>query len=296
MQIYVDGRFVAKEDARVSVFDHGFLYGDGVFEGIRAYGGKVFRLHEHVRRLYDSAKAILLDIPLTPEAMADVVLSACARNGIADGYIRLVVSRGEGDLGLDPRKCPRPSVICIADTITLFPERLYQEGIGVVTVSTRRVRPEALNVRIKSLNYLNSILAKIEANLAGQPEALLLNEEGYVTEGPGENIFIVRDGRLLTPPAHLGILAGITRAAVIDLARGRGVPVEEAVFTRFDVWTADEAFFTGTAAELMPVVVCDGRTIGTGRPGPVFECLRADFRELVAREGVPIPTGAAARG
>jgi branched-chain amino acid aminotransferase len=288
LDIYVDGRFVAREDARVSVFDHGFLYGDGVFEGIRAYGGRIFRLKEHIDRLYQSARAIMLEIPLPPAEMAEVVRESCARNDIRDGYIRLIVSRGEGDLGLDPRKCPRPTVVCIADRIALFPPETYEKGIAVGAVSTRRTPTESLNARIKSLNYLNSILAKIESNLAGHAEALMMTQEGYVAEGPGENIFIVRGGRLLTPAPHLGILEGITRAAIMDLARGRGVPVAETVFTRHDVWTADEAFFCGTACEVMPITSCDGRRIGDGRPGPITRQLSLDFRALVAREGVPI--------
>jgi len=292
VDIYVDGRFVAKADARVSVYDHGFLYGDGVFEGIRAYGGKVFRLKEHIDRLYQSARAILLEIPIPQAEMSEVVRESCARNGIDDGYIRLIVSRGEGDLGLDPRKCLRPTIICIADRIALFPPETYEKGISVGAVSTRRTPTESLNARIKSLNYLNSILGKIESNLAGQAEALMMTQEGYVAEGPGENIFIVRAGRLLTPAPYLGILEGITRAAIMDLARGRGLPVAETVFTRHDVWTAEEAFFCGTACEVMPITSCDGRTIGEGRPGPITRQLTADFRALVAREGVPI--GAAA--
>jgi branched-chain amino acid aminotransferase len=288
LDIYVDGSFVAKADARVSVYDHGFLYGDGVFEGIRAYGGKIFRLKEHIDRLYQSARAIMLQIPIAPDQMAEVVRESCARNGIDDGYIRLIVSRGEGDLGLDPRKCPQPTVICIADRITLFPKETYEKGIAVGAVSTRRTPTESLNARIKSLNYLNSILAKIESNLAGHAEALMMTQEGYVAEGPGENIFIVRGGRLLTPSPHLGILEGITRAAIMDLARGRGVPVAETVFTRHDVWTAEEAFFCGTACEVMPITSCDGRAIGDGKPGPITRQLIADFRALVAREGVPI--------
>ncbi len=286
--VYVDGRFYPKDEARVSVFDHGFLYGDGVFEGIRAYGGRVFRLGEHLRRLYDSAKAIMLDIPLNSAQLEGVVLEACRRNGLRDGYVRLVVSRGKGDLGLDPRKCPRPTIVCIADTIALYPPELYDQGMRVMTVATRRNGVESLNPRIKSLNYLNNILAKVEANQAGYAEVLMLNEQGLVVECTGDNIFIVRGRRLLTPPAWVGILEGITRGAVMEVAAAAGLEVREEVFTRLDVWTADECFLTGTAAEAIPVVECDGRAIGTGRPGPVTADLIRRFRALCGSEGVEI--------
>lgn len=286
--VYVDGRFYPKDEARVSVFDHGFLYGDGVFEGIRAYGGRVFRLREHLRRLYDSAKAIMLEIPLDAAQLEGVVLEACRRNGIRDGYVRLVVSRGKGDLGLDPRKCPRPTIVCIADTIALYPPELYDQGMRVMTVATRRNGVESLNPRIKSLNYLNNILAKVEANQAGYAEVLMLNEQGLVVECTGDNIFIVRGRRLLTPPAWVGILEGITRGAVMEVAAAAGLEVREEVFTRLDVWTADECFLTGTAAEAIPVVECDGRAIGTGRPGPVTADLIRRFRALCGSEGVEI--------
>ena len=288
--VYVDGRFYPKDEARVSVFDHGFLYGDGVFEGIRAYGGRVFRLREHLRRLYDSAKAIMLEIPMETAQLEGVVLEACRRNGLrdGDGYVRLVVSRGKGDLGLDPRKCPRPTIVCIADTIALYPPELYDQGMRVMTVATRRNGVESLNPRIKSLNYLNNILAKVEANQAGYAEVLMLNEQGLVVECTGDNIFIVRGRRLLTPPAWVGILEGITRAAVMEVAAAAGLEVREEVFTRLDVWTADECFLTGTAAEAIPVVECDGRAIGTGRPGPVTADLIRRFRALCGAEGVEI--------
>lgn len=286
--VYVDGRFYPKDEARVSVFDHGFLYGDGVFEGIRAYGGRVFRLREHLRRLYDSAKAIMLEIPLDAPQLEGVVLEACRRNGLRDGYVRLVVSRGKGDLGLDPRKCPRPTIVCIADTIALYPPELYDQGMRVMTVATRRNGVESLNPRIKSLNYLNNILAKVEANQAGYAEVLMLNEQGLVVECTGDNIFIVRGRRLLTPPAWVGILEGITRGAVMEVAAAAGLEVREEVFTRLDVWTADECFLTGTAAEAIPVVECDGRAIGTGRPGPVTADLIRRFRALCGSEGVEI--------
>ncbi len=283
--VYVNGEFLPQPEAKVSVFDHGFLYGDGVFEGIRAYHGRVFKLREHMERLYDSARAILLTVPLEFEELRRAVLETCRRNGIRDGYIRLVVSRGPGDLGLDPRKCSRPTVVIIADTIQLYPEELYREGMRIVTVATRRNAPEALNPRIKSLNYLNNILAKIEANLAGYPEVLMLSPEGYVAECTGDNIFIVRRGRLLTPPDHLGILEGITRNTVMELAREMGVPVEEKVLTRYELYSAEECFLTGTAAEVVPVVEVDGRRIGTGKPGEITRRLMDGFRRLTLTEG-----------
>ncbi len=286
--VYVDGQFYPADEARVSVFDHGFLYGDGVFEGIRAYSGRVFRLSEHLDRLYRSAKAIMLDIPLTPEEMRDVVLESCRRNGLRDAYIRLVVSRGRGDLGLDPRKCPHASVVCIADSIALYPAELYEQGMRIMTVPTRRNGVENLNPGIKSLNYLNNILAKIEGIRAGYSEVLMLNEAGYVVECSGDNIFLVRGGGLLTPPAWVGILEGITRAAVMELARTAGLEVREEVLTRVDVWTADECFLTGTAAEVIPVVECDGRVIGGGRPGLVTSDLIRRFRALCREEGILI--------
>ncbi len=286
--IYLNGQFVPEEEAKISVFDHGFLYGDGVFEGIRAYHGKVFRLREHIDRLYDSAKAINLEIPLTKEEMIEVVCETCRRNNLTDAYIRLVVSRGAGDLGLDPRKCPQPTIVNIASSITLYPEELYQTGLTVITVPTRRNIPEGVNPRIKSLNYLNNIMAKIEANIAGVPEAVMLNQEGYVAECTGDNIFIVKNGVLKTPPPHAGILEGVTRNAVMELARKRGIPVTEPMLTRYDLFTADECFLTGTAAELIPVVKIDDRIIGNGKPGPIFLQLLQDFHELVKVDGIDI--------
>jgi branched-chain amino acid aminotransferase len=286
--IYLNGRFVPQEEAVVSVFDHGLLYGDGVFEGIRAYHGRVFRLREHIDRLYESAKSIALDIPLSREEMQEVVLETLRRNRLHDGYIRLVVSRGVGDLGLDPRKCSKPTIFCIAASIQLYPEEYYERGLEVITVATRRNVAEALNPRIKSLNYLNNILAKIEANLAGVPEAIMLNNEGYVAEATGDNVFIVKNGSLVTPPSYAGLLEGITRNAVIELARARAIPVHETLFTRHDLYVADECFLTGTAAEVIPVVRIDGRTIGDGKPGKLTALLIRDFRELTRREGVPI--------
>ncbi|MEW6191894.1 MAG: branched-chain-amino-acid transaminase, partial [Bacillota bacterium] len=264
------------------------LYGDGVFEGIRAYHGRVFKLKEHLQRLYESAKSIMLSIPLSQEEMQQVVLETCRRNNIRDGYIRLVVTRGKGDLGLDPQKCPRPTVFCIADSIQLYPPEFYEKGLEVITVPTRRNVPEALSPRIKSLNYLNNILAKIEAGLIGVQEAIMLTHDGFVAEATGDNIFIIKEGTLITPPPHLGILKGITRDAVMELARAKGITVLERVFTRHDVFTADECFLTGTAAEIIPVVKVDGRIIGEGRPGPVTCDLIQAFRELTRVDGPEI--------
>ncbi|MEW6447949.1 MAG: branched-chain-amino-acid transaminase [Bacillota bacterium] len=288
LTIYLDGEYVPEEKAVISVFDHGLLYGDGVFEGIRAYHGRVFKLKEHLDRLYESAKSILLEIPLGKEEMQDVVLETCRRNNIRDGYIRLVVTRGKGDLGLDPKKCPNPSVFCIAASIQLYPPEFYEKGLEVITVPTRRNVPEAVNPRIKSLNYLNNILAKIEAGLIGVQEAIMLTSDGYVCEATGDNIFIVKNGKLVTPPPHLGILEGITRNTVMEIARGKGIPVFERNFTRHDVFIADECFLTGTAAEIIPVVKVDGRVIGDGRPGEVTWDLIRAFRELTKTEGPEI--------
>ncbi|HHY70659.1 MAG TPA: branched-chain-amino-acid transaminase [Thermoanaerobacterales bacterium] len=288
IQVYVNGQYFPKEEAKVSVFDHGFLYGDGVFEGIRAYGGRVFRLKEHIDRLYNGARGIMLDIPLTKAEMTEVVLETLRKNELRDAYIRLVVSRGTGDLGLDPRKCQKPTVICITDKIVLYPEKLYNEGMEIITAATRRNRPEGVNPQMKSLNYLNNIMAKLEANLAGVPEAMLLNTEDYVAECTGDNIFIVKDGVLITPPPFVGILVGITRNAIMELAEKIGVKVEEKVFTRYEVFTADECFLSGTAAEAIPVVKVDGRTIADGKPGPVTKKITEAFKELIKTEGTEI--------
>ena len=288
IQVYVNGQYFPKEEAKISVFDHGFLYGDGIFEGIRAYGGRVFRLKEHIDRLYDGARGIMLDIPLTKEEMTEVVLETLRKNKLQDAYIRLVVSRGTGDLGLDPRKCQKPTVICITDKIVLYPEKLYNEGMEIITAATRRNRPEGVNPQMKSLNYLNNIMAKLEANLAGVPEAMLLNTEDYVAECTGDNIFIVKDGVLITPPPFVGILVGITRNAIMELAEKIGVKVEEKVFTRYEVFTADECFLSGTAAEAIPVVKVDGRTIADGKPGPVTKKITEAFKELIETEGTEI--------
>jgi branched-chain amino acid aminotransferase len=286
--VYLDGEFVPADEAKVSVFDHGLLYGDGVFEGIRAYNGRVFKLDEHVRRLYDSARTILLDIPLTPAQYAEAVLETCRRNQIVDGYVRAVVTRGKGDLGLDPRKCPRASVFIIAAGITLYPAHCYEQGLKVITCATRRNNPTALDPAIKSLNYLNNILAKIEVNRAGADEGLMLNDLGLVAEATGDNIFLVRDGRLYTPPIAAGILRGITRDTVLDLARDLELPIHEEFFTGQFVYTADECFLTGTAAEVIPVKEVDGRPIGDGQPGAVTRRLIEAFHRYVGCTGTPI--------
>jgi branched-chain amino acid aminotransferase len=286
--IYLDGKLVPQDEAKVSVFDHGLLYGDGIFEGIRAYSGRVFRLDEHVDRLYQGAHTIMLDIPLSKQEMAEAVCATCRANDLRDAYIRLVVTRGVGDLGLDPRKCPRATVFCIASQIALYPEKYYLEGLELITCMTRRNSPEALDPAVKSLNYLNNILAKIETVRAGVPEGLMLSASGYVAECTGDNIFLVCDGAIVTPPLHVGNLGGITRQAVMDVAAGLGVPVREEMFRLQTVYNADEAFLTGTAAEVVPVVKVDGRAIGTGAPGEVTERLRARYHELVNAEGTPI--------
>jgi branched-chain amino acid aminotransferase len=280
LKIYIDGKLYDKEDAKISVYDHGFLYGDGVFEGIRSYGGKVFRLAEHLDRLWDSAKAIWLEVPISKQQMAKAIEDTLAVNGIEDGYIRVVVTRGAGTLGLDPNRCSHPQVIVIADLISLYPDELYREGLEIVTVSVMRNHPAALSPRIKSLNYLNNILAKIEGLQAGCMEALMLNHKGEVAECTGDNLFLVRRQRLLTPPNEAGILEGITRDAVIGLARGMDIEVAEVPLTKHDVYIADECFLTGTAAEVVPVVKVDSRTIGEGVPGPITRELMTRFREL----------------
>jgi branched-chain amino acid aminotransferase len=288
MLIYLNGKLVPKEEAKVSVFDHGFLYGDGVFEGIRIYNGKIFKLKEHIERLYASAHAIDLKPPLTQEELLKATVETVRANNLRDGYIRIVISRGEGDLGLDPRKCPNPTVVIIADKIAIYPEEVYKKGMKIITVSTRRNSPQALNPNIKSLNYLNNILAKIEANRANVPEAIMLSIEGYVAEATGDNIFIVKNKKLITPPLHLGVLPGITRQTVIELAKERGIISEEKPFTLYDVYTADECFLTGTAAEIVPVVEVDGREINGGVPGEITLLLMKDFHEYVKKEGVEV--------
>ncbi len=280
LKVYIDGKLYEKEDAKISVFDHGLLYGDGVFEGIRSYGGKVFRLQAHLDRQWNSAKAIWLTIPVSKEEMAAAVQQTMAANHLEDGYIRVVVTRGSGTLGLDPNRCAHPQVIIITDQITLYAEELYRNGLELVTVSTVRNHPAALSPRVKSLNYLNNILAKIEGLQAGCIEALMLNHRGEVAECTGDNIFLVRQGRVLTPPNEAGILEGITRGAVIELAAEAGIPVAEVPLTRHDVYIADECFLTGTAAEVVPVVKVDSRIIGDGTPGRVTRRLSERFHQL----------------
>ncbi len=280
LKVYIDGKLYDKQDAKVSVYDHGLLYGDGVFEGIRSYAGNVFRMQEHLDRLWNSAKAIWLEIPITKDEMAKAIRDTLAVNGIADGYIRVLVTRGIGTLGLDPNRCERPSVIIITDSIALYPEELYRNGLEIITVSTARSHPASLNPRIKSLNYLNNILAKIEGIQAGCIEALMLNHKGEVAECTGDNIFVVRAGKILTPPIDAGILEGVTREAGIGLARQAGIEVAEVALTRHDVYIADECFLTGTAAEVIPVVKVDSRKIGDGTPGPITRDLMQRFHKL----------------
>ncbi|MCX8091502.1 MAG: branched-chain-amino-acid transaminase [Verrucomicrobiae bacterium] len=288
MKVYINGKFYSEKHAQISVFDHGLLYGDGIFEGIRAYNGRVFKLKEHIDRLYSSARAILLTIPMSPAALTRAVLETCRANRIRDGYIRLVVTRGVGTLGLDPKRCRRPSIIIIADKIQLYPPSLYERGMEIITVPTTRNLHNALNPAIKSLNYLNNILAKIEASNAGCEEAVMLNAEGFVAECTGDNIFIVKQGELLTPPLSAGALYGITRRTVIELAEEAGYKVREPNLTRYDLYNADECFLTGTGAEIVPVTRIDGRTIGRGRPGPVTRELEQRYRALTRIAGEPI--------
>ncbi len=284
--VFLDGEYVYKENAKVSIFDHGLLYGDGVFEGMRSYNNLCFRLEEHLDRLWESAHTLMLEIPYTKKQLQDIVIKTLQKNKLKDAYIRLVVTRGSGDLGLDPRKCKKPTIFVITDKIVLYPDTLYKEGIEIITVPTVRNHPEAVNPSIKSLNYLNNILAKIEATTAGYLDAIMLNHQGYVSECTGANIFIVKDGQLLTPPSHMGALKGITRQAILDNARDAGLPNEERALTRHDLFNADECFLTGTAAELMPVVKIDNRIIGLGKPGKITSKLTTAFKKLTKVEGV----------
>jgi branched-chain amino acid aminotransferase len=288
MKIFIDGKYYSERDAKISVFDHGLLYGDGIFEGIRAYNSRVFKLKEHIDRLFYSAKGILLNVPMAHEAIMKAVVDTCRQNKLKDGYIRLIVTRGVGTLGLNPDRCKRPSVIIIADRIQLYPPELYEKGMEIVTVPTTRNLHSALNPAIKSLNYLNNILAKIEANNAGCEEAIMLNAEGFVAECTGDNIFLVKDNHMFTPPLYAGALYGITRKVVMEMATESGMGVSEANLTRYDVFNADECFLTGTGAELIPVVKVDGRMIGTGKPGAVTKRLVAQYRVLTKVSGEPI--------
>lgn len=288
MKVYLDGKFVDSDEAKVSVFDHGLLYGDGVFEGIRLYGGNIFRLEEHLERLEYSAKAIMLEIPLSREKLAWATCETCRQNGLTDAYIRLVVTRGPGDLGLAPWLCPKPSLFIIASKISLYPKEYYDNGLAIVTVPTRRISPAALPPTIKSLNYLNNILGKIEAKQFGALEAIMLNDQGYVAECTADNIFTVHRGEIVTPPASQGALKGITRSTILDVAKELGIPLGEVNMTRYDVWCADECFLTGSGAEVIPVVKLDGREIGTGKPGPVTQRVLTAFRKRVLVEGTRI--------
>src|SRR5579872_2394440 len=288
MKIYIDGKYPNERDAKISVFDHGLLYGDGIFEGIRAYHGRIFKLKEHIDRLFYSAKAILLTIPISHAQLMDAVVQTCRQNEVHDGYIRLVVTRGSGTLGLNPNRCKDPSVIIIAGKIQLYPPELYEKGMEIVTVPTVRNLHSALNPAIKSLNYLNNILAKIEANNAGCEEAIMLNAEGFVAECTGDNVFIVKENHLLTPPLTAGALYGITRKVVLELATELGYKVAEGNLTRYDLFNANECFLTGTGAELVPVVRIDGRLIGDGKPGPVTQRLVERYHALTKISGEPI--------
>ena len=284
--IFLNGEFVKKEDAVVSVFDHGFLYGDGVFEGIRVYSGNVFRLDAHLKRLFESAQSIMLNIPYTKEELTQLIVDTIRKNELDSAYIRVVISRGKGNLGLDPSSCAKPSVIIIAEVLTMYPKEFYENGIKIASVPSRRNRPDVLSPQIKSLNYLNNILVKLEANQAGVQEALMLNDQGYVTEGSADNIFIVKNGVIITPPVYLGALEGITRNAIIDVARAKGYEVRESPFTRHDVYVADEVFLTGTAVEVIAAISVDGRKINDGKPGVVTNDLLEEFRKIVTTDGV----------
>ena len=288
MVVYLDGKYVDSAEAKVSVFDHGLLYGDGIFEGIRLYDGNVYRLDEHLERLEYSAKALMLAMPWSRAELAEAVCETCRRNKLTDGYIRLVITRGPGDLGLAPWLCEKPTLFIIASKISLYPQEHYDNGLSIVTVPTRRISPDMLPPTVKSLNYLNNILAKIEAKQAGALEAIMLNAQGYVAECTADNIFAIHKGEILTPAASAGALKGITRATVFDIARQLGIPMRETDLTRYDIWCADECFLTGTGAEVIPVVKLDGRVIGTGKPGPITGRVLTSFRQRVLVEGTRI--------
>jgi branched-chain amino acid aminotransferase len=287
-KIYIDGKFYSEANAKVSVFDHGLLYGDGIFEGIRFYNGRVFRLEEHLERLWNSARSICLDIPMTRQEMTKALLETIRQNHLRDGYVRLVVTRGVGNLGLNPEQCKNPSVIIIVATIALYHEDFYRKGLSIVTVATRRSNPASLNPAVKSLNYLNNVMARIEANLSGADEALMLNDAGNVAECTADNVFIIKHGQIFTPPITAGALRGITRSVVFDIGAEFDIKVIEADFTRHDIFVADECFLTGTAAEIIPVVKADGRLIGNGKPGAITMRIMARFREMTRETGTPI--------
>lgn len=288
MKIWLDGKLVDESEAKISVFDHGLLYGDGVFEGIRIYNGRVFRLEEHITRLFESARAIVLNIPWSHEEVVKATVETVAANGLKDGYIRLVVTRGAGELGLNPYLCPKASMFIIAATIKLYPDETYKNGLSIITCATRRPAPGALMPQVKSLNYLNNIMAKVEAIQANALEAVMLNEQGYVAECTGDNLFILKNGKLFTPLISDGALDGITRAVIIEIAAKLGIPFEERSLTRYDIFVADECFLTGTAAEVIPVVALDRRQIGTGKPGPETARFLKEFHELANSTGTPV--------
>ena len=285
MDIYIDGEYFDKENAKISVFDHGLLYGDGIFEGIRFYDGRVFKLKEHIKRLFISAKAILLDIEMNQEEMEEAVCQTIRKNGLTDGYVRLLVTRGVGSLGLSPFACNKSTVIIIADSISLYPDEKYKEGLKLITCSTRRTAPAALSPSVKSLNYLNNVMAKVEAIFGDAEEGLMLNEQGFVAECTGDNIFVVRDGKIKTPPSSAGALPGITREVIFQIAENLEVGIEESQMTRYDIYAADECFLTGTAAEVIAAVSLDRRLIGNGKPGPITEKFIESFRNIVGQEG-----------
>jgi branched-chain amino acid aminotransferase len=287
MIIYIDGKYLPDDQAKISVFDHGFLYGDGVFEGIRAYNGRIFRLKEHLDRLYDSAQTIDLHPPLTKDELTEIICEVLRKNGLTNAYIRPIITRGFGDLGLDPRKCPKPSVVVIATSWGAMYGDLYEKGLKAVTVSVRRNPAECMPPNVKSLNYLNNILAKIEANYKGGDEAIFFDTNGYVSEGSGDNLYIVKNGEIITPPT-LNNLRGITRMVLIEIAKSLGITVKEQNIGYFDLYTADEMICTGTAAEVAPITWVDGRTIGSGKPGPVTRQLMAAFKVVTTKEGYPI--------
>src|SRR6267143_3226443 len=288
LQIYIDGKFYSEADAKISVFDHGLLYGDGVFEGIRFYNGRVFRLGEHLDRLWDSARSICLDVPMTKQAMTEALLETIRKNNMRDGYVRLLLTRGIGNLGLNPTQCKWPSVIIIVAAITLYHENLYRKGLTIVTCATRRCNAGALNPAVKSLNYLNNVMARLEANLADADEALMLNDAGNVAECTADNVFVIKRGQIVTPPVTAGALRGITRSVAFEIAEELGFKTLKADITRHDIYVADECFLTGTAAEIISVVKADGRMIGNGKPGPITARIMARFRQLTRETGRPI--------